>query len=253
MPQAGWKTSVTLAAIIERDGRYLLVEEHTPDGLMLNNPAGHLDPGESPIEGVIRETLEESGRRFTPEALVGVYLSRAQRSEPPSDVTFLRLAFSGTVSEPLPGSALDRDRARCSSPEELRACRERHRGPLLMRCVDDHRRPALSVDLVFSDQASIAAAGRLEPPSAAMLRDAIDEGAVMPARSRRGAFPVHVVPGRDYFGASAATARVSRFATARWGRPYHRSSTPPPEPPVYFCGCKQTGHQPFCDGTHTTV
>jgi 8-oxo-dGTP pyrophosphatase MutT (NUDIX family) len=154
MPQAGWKTSVTVAAIIERDGRYLLVEEHTPDGLMLNNPAGHLDPGESPIEGVIRETLEESGRRFTPEALVGVYLSRAQRSEPPSDVTFLRLAFSGTVSEPLPGSALDPEIVRTLwlTPEELRACRERHRSPLLMRCVDDHRAGRrYPLDLVFSD------------------------------------------------------------------------------------------------------
>jgi 8-oxo-dGTP pyrophosphatase MutT (NUDIX family) len=154
MPQAGWKTSVTVAAIVERDGRYLLVEEHTPDGLMLNNPAGHLDPGESPIEGVIRETLEESGRRFTPDALVGVYLSRSRRSEPPSDVTFLRLAFSGAVSEPLPGRALDPEIVRTLwlTAEELRACRERHRSPLLMRCVDDHRAGRrYPLDLVFSD------------------------------------------------------------------------------------------------------
>lgn len=141
MPLAEWKTSVTVAAVVERDGRYLLVEEHTPDGLMLNNPAGHLDPGETPIEGVIRETLEECGRRFTPDALVGVYLSRGQRTEPPSDVTFLRLAFSGTVSEPLPGRTLDPEIARTLwlTPEELRACLPRHRSPLLMRCVDDHR------------------------------------------------------------------------------------------------------------------
>jgi 8-oxo-dGTP pyrophosphatase MutT (NUDIX family) len=154
MPQAGWKTSVTVAAIVERDGRYLLVEEHTPDGLMLNNPAGHLDPGESPIEGVIRETLEESGRRFTPHALIGVYLSRAQRSEPPSDVTFLRLAFCGTVSEPLPGCALDPEIVRTLwlTPEELRDCPERHRSPLLMRCIDDHRAGRrYPLDLVFSD------------------------------------------------------------------------------------------------------
>jgi len=154
MPQAAWKTSVTVAAIIERAGRYLLVEEHTPDGLKLNNPAGHLDPGESPIEGVIRETLEESGRRFTPDALVGVYLSRAQRPDPPSDVTFLRLAFCGAVSEPLPGHTLDPEIA-CTlwlTPDELRACLPRHRSPLLMRCVDDHRAGRRHpLDLVFCD------------------------------------------------------------------------------------------------------
>jgi len=136
-----WKTSVTVAAIVERDGRYLVVEEHTPDGLMLNNPAGHLDPGESPLEAVVRETLEESGRRFTPDALVGVYLSRAQRAAAPSDVTFVRLAFTGKVGEPLPGRELDAEIVRTLwlTPDELRACIERHRSPLLMRCVDDHR------------------------------------------------------------------------------------------------------------------
>src|SRR4051795_8577301 len=78
-----WKPSVTVAAIVERcdDGvrRFLLVEEHTPEGLRLNNPAGHLDPGESPAEGCAREALEETTCRFTPTALVGVYLSRFQR------------------------------------------------------------------------------------------------------------------------------------------------------------------------------
>ncbi|MFI4929239.1 MAG: NUDIX hydrolase [Burkholderiales bacterium] len=154
MPLAAWKTSVTVAAIVERDGRYLLVEEHTSEGLLLNNPAGHLDPGESPIEGVIREALEETGRRFTPDALVGVYLSRAQRAAPPSDVTYLRLAFSGQVSEPLPGHALDPEIARTLwlTPQELRACLPRHRSPLLMRCVDDHRAGRRHpLDLVFSD------------------------------------------------------------------------------------------------------
>ena len=90
-----WKPSVTVAAIIERDGRYLLVEEETPEGLRLNNPAGHLDPGESPEQGVARETLEETAFQFTPTALVGMYLSRFQRESTGEDVTYQRFAYCG--------------------------------------------------------------------------------------------------------------------------------------------------------------
>ena len=77
-----WKPNVTVAAIIERDGRFLLVEEDTADGLRLNNPAGHLDPGESPIEACVREVLEETAHDFAPAALVGVYMlgSRMERA-----------------------------------------------------------------------------------------------------------------------------------------------------------------------------
>ena len=74
-----FRPGVTVAAIIERDGRYLLVEEHTPEGLCLNNPAGHLEQGESPLQAVVREALEETACHFEPEALVGVYLSRFRR------------------------------------------------------------------------------------------------------------------------------------------------------------------------------
>jgi 8-oxo-dGTP pyrophosphatase MutT (NUDIX family) len=154
MSDTRWQTSVTVAAIVERDGRYLVVEEHTPEGLMLNNPAGHLDPGESPLEGVIREALEETGRRFTPRWLLGVYLSRARREAPPSDVTYVRLAFAGEVGEPLPGRALDAGIVRTLwlTPDELRSQAARHRSPLLMRCVDDHRAGRRHpLDLVFSD------------------------------------------------------------------------------------------------------
>lgn len=90
-----WKPSVTVAAIIERGGRYLLVEEHTPEGLRLNNPAGHLDPGESPAQGCSREVLEETTHAFEPTALVGLYLSRFQRAatdrmESTNELKFLR-------------------------------------------------------------------------------------------------------------------------------------------------------------------
>lgn len=140
MPAARWSPSVTVAAIIERDGRYLLVEEQTPEGLRLNNPAGHLDAGESPLEGVIRETLEETGRPFEPEALVGLYLARLRRPATGEDVTYLRLAFCGRVGQAEAGRALDEPIVRTLwlTAEELRGCRERHRSELVQRCVDDH-------------------------------------------------------------------------------------------------------------------
>jgi 8-oxo-dGTP pyrophosphatase MutT (NUDIX family) len=139
-PQERWRPSVTVAAIIERDGRYLLVEEHTPEGLKLNNPAGHLDPGESPEQGVVREALEETARAFAPAALVGVYLSRFQRPATGEDVTYLRLAYCGTVGDELPGRTLDTGIVRTLwlTPDELRDSAARHRSPLVLRCIEDH-------------------------------------------------------------------------------------------------------------------
>jgi len=93
-----WKPNVTVAAIIEKDGRYLLIEEHTQDGLRLNNPAGHLDPGESPAQACAREALEETAHLFTPTALVGIYLSRFQRPAAGEDITYVRMAFCGGQS-----------------------------------------------------------------------------------------------------------------------------------------------------------
>ena len=136
-----WSPSVTVAAIIERDGRYLLVEEETPEGLRLNNPAGHLDQGESLLQGVARETLEETARTFEPEALVGVYLSRFQRPGRGEDVTYLRFAFCGTVGDAQAGRALDEGIVRTvwMTPDEVRDSRPRHRSPLVWRCIEDHR------------------------------------------------------------------------------------------------------------------
>ncbi len=133
-----WKPSVTVAAVIERDGRYLLVEEHTPEGLRLNNPAGHLDPGESPAQGVARETLEETTHTFTPTALVGVYLSRFQRGD--DDITYLRFAFCGELGAAIAGRALDHGIVRTLwlTPDEVRASAARHRSPLVLQCMEDH-------------------------------------------------------------------------------------------------------------------
>jgi 8-oxo-dGTP pyrophosphatase MutT (NUDIX family) len=140
MADVRWGPSVTVAAIVEHAGRFLIVEEHTPEGLRLNNPAGHLDPGETLIEAVVRETREETARRFEPEALVGVYLARFQRQVRGEDLAYLRFAFSGRVGEADPALALDREIVRTLwlTPQELRARAKRHRSELVMRCIDDH-------------------------------------------------------------------------------------------------------------------
>ena len=141
-----WKPSVTVAAIIAQDGRFLLVEEHTPEGLRLNNPAGHLDPGESIVDGCAREALEETAQPFTPEALVGVYLSRFQRPQAHSteaqDITYLRFAFCGSVGERQAGRALDTGIVRTLwlTPDEIRASADRHRSPLVVQCMEDYLR-----------------------------------------------------------------------------------------------------------------
>ena len=135
-----WKPSVTVAAIIEREGRYLLVEEETPEGLRLNNPAGHLDPGESPEQGVAREALEETAFRFQPTALVGVYLSRFQRESTGEDITYLRFAYCGELGDFDADRPLDTGIVRTlwMTPDEVRASVPRHRSPLVLRCIEDH-------------------------------------------------------------------------------------------------------------------
>jgi 8-oxo-dGTP pyrophosphatase MutT (NUDIX family) len=149
-----WTPRVTAAAVIERAGAFLLIEEHTSDGLRFNNPSGHLEPGESPLQAVVREALEESAHVFTPSHLVGLYLSRFQRPARHEDVTYLRLAFTGTVGEVIAGRALDHGIVRTvwMTPDEVRATRPRHRSPLVLRCMEDHlagRRYPL--DLITAD------------------------------------------------------------------------------------------------------
>ena len=154
-----WKPSVTVAAVIEQGGRYLLVEEHTPEGLRLNNPAGHLDLGESPAQGVAREALEETAHRFTPTDLVGVYVSRFQREARGEDITYLRFAYCGELGPVEPGRALDDGIVRTlwMTLEEVRASVARHRSPLVLRCIEDHaagQRHPMAV--VFTDESVIA-------------------------------------------------------------------------------------------------
>ena len=143
-----WKPSVTVAAVIAKDfdgvQKFLLVEEETRDGLKLNNPAGHLDPGESPIQGCARETLEETAWHFTPTAVVGVYRSRFERAVPgedePMDITYLRFAFSGELGAHVTGQALDHGIVRTVwlTADEIRASTAMHRSPLLLTCMEDY-------------------------------------------------------------------------------------------------------------------
>ncbi|MEA5098836.1 MAG: NUDIX hydrolase [Burkholderiaceae bacterium] len=136
-----WKPAVVVAAIIERAGRFLLVEEDTEDGIRYNQPAGHLEPGESLEQAVVRETLEETAHDFTPTALVGTYLMRFQNPQGDLLSTFIRFAFAGEL-----GLQHDRPlddgirRTVWMTRDELAACRKLHRSPLTLQCIDDYLR-----------------------------------------------------------------------------------------------------------------
>lgn len=131
-----WKPNVTVAAIIERGGLFLMVEEETPDGLQFNQPAGHLDEGESLITACARETLEETAWHFVPTQLIGIY----QWPRPQGDITYLRFAFSGTLGTHDQNRVLDTGivRAVWMTPEEIKTTQNRHRSPLIWQCVTDY-------------------------------------------------------------------------------------------------------------------
>jgi 8-oxo-dGTP pyrophosphatase MutT (NUDIX family) len=126
---------VTVAAVVVRDGRFLLVEERIQGRLVLNQPAGHLEDRETLVEAAVRETCEETAWRFHPEALVGTYLWR----NPSNGRSFLRFAFCGEVDDHQPQQPLDKGivRALWLSPDELQAQPARLRSPLVMRCIED--------------------------------------------------------------------------------------------------------------------
>jgi len=130
-----WRPSVTVAAVIERGGKFLCVEEMAGGRRVINQPAGHLDPGESLAAAVSREVLEETAHRFVPTGLVGIYRWRYE----PEDVTFLRFAFHGRVEGVEAGRALDKEiiAAVWLTPADLAARRAEHRSPLVQQSVED--------------------------------------------------------------------------------------------------------------------
>ncbi len=135
MDSAVWKPSVTVAAVIERDGSFLLVEEEADGRRVYNQPAGHWEPGETLVDACVRETLEETAWRCEPRQLVGVY----RWHYAPADNTFLRFTFACVPLGLDASRQLDREivRAVWLTADEIRRLAPAHRSPLVMRCIDD--------------------------------------------------------------------------------------------------------------------
>lgn len=131
-----WKPNVTVAAVLEQDGKFLLVEEQTERGILFNQPAGHWEPDETLAAGAVREVLEESAYEFEPTHLTGIY----RWHSPTAGVTYLRFAYTGNIVQHHPERALDDGiiRAVWMTPDEIRATQDRHRSPLIVRCVEDY-------------------------------------------------------------------------------------------------------------------
>jgi 8-oxo-dGTP pyrophosphatase MutT (NUDIX family) len=131
-----WKPNVTVAAVLERDGKFLLVEEVSDEGVRYNQPAGHLECRESLVDAAIRETLEETAYTFAPQYLIGIYNWRNEAK----DVTYLRFAFGGEITghdahRPLDDGIIA---AHWLTLAEIRSSAARHRSPLILRCIEDH-------------------------------------------------------------------------------------------------------------------
>jgi len=131
-----WRPHVTVASIIERDGKFLFVEELAGESSVLNQPAGHWEANESLVEAAVRETLEETAYQIQPSALIGIY----RWPHPQKNITYLRFAFSGQILAHDPDRPLDHGilRALWLTPDELRAQSARHRSPLVALCLQDY-------------------------------------------------------------------------------------------------------------------
>lgn len=131
-----WKPHVTVAAIIERDNRFLMVEEESDGRIVINQPAGHLEQGESLIDAVKRESFEETAWNFEPKTLINIQLWQ----HPDNSATFLRVSFAGECYDYDPSSELDSGiiRTLWLSRNELLEQQNRLRSPLVINCIDDY-------------------------------------------------------------------------------------------------------------------
>lgn len=156
-----WKPDVTVAAVAERDGRFLFVKERSRGRVVVNQPAGHLEDGETFLDAVVRETLEETAWHFEPTSVVGVYVWRPEHLSR----TFLRIAFAGSLRSHDPARPLDRGilGTHWLTREELASPALRLRSPLVARCVDDYlggtRYPLSLISHLISAPARLAASG----------------------------------------------------------------------------------------------
>lgn len=151
MNSAAWPPHVTVATVVERDGRFLVVEEHDTlaGGLVLNQPAGHLDPGEGLLEAALRETLEETGWEVRLTGVVGISLATA-----PNGITYYRTSFHAEPVRVIESQALDPDihAVHWLSYEELQANSARMRSPLVLPTFEQYRRGHLyPLDLIYID------------------------------------------------------------------------------------------------------
>lgn len=131
-----WRPDLTVAAIVQRDDRFLIVEERIRNRLVLNQPAGHVEDGESILDAVVRETLEETAWHLQPRHLLGLYQWRNAET----GHSFLRVAISGEVGGHEPQRALDHGiiAVHWLTREQLLAQQPRLRSPLVLACIDDH-------------------------------------------------------------------------------------------------------------------
>ena len=153
-----WKPNATVAAVIERDGRFLMIEERTRDGLRLNQPAGHLDPGETLVQAVERETLEETGFIVTAMAGSGIYMSRYTHDASGADVTYMRFAFACRPVIQHKERPLDRGVVRTLwlSADDIRARSDMHRSPVVMQTIDDYLKgKRFPLDLIYTHESCV--------------------------------------------------------------------------------------------------
>ena len=131
-----WAPHVTVAAVIEDQGRFLMVEEETPEGVRINQPAGHLEEGETLLQAVVRETGEETAYRFVPQSLIGVYRWQVPRSA----ATYLRFCFDGVVTEQILDQPLDHGiiRPLWLDRSKLLEHSRQLRSPLVLTCIDHY-------------------------------------------------------------------------------------------------------------------
>jgi 8-oxo-dGTP pyrophosphatase MutT (NUDIX family) len=131
-----FQPDLTVAAVIERDGQFLMIEERVGNRMVFNQPAGHLERNESLVDAVIRETLEETAWTFQPQALVGIYLW----DQPEKQRSFLRFTFCGQVGSHDPHRPLDHGikRAMWMDRPQVLARNARLRSPMVLKCIDDY-------------------------------------------------------------------------------------------------------------------